>query len=770
MEKQIRITLYQKIVKKAIFGLNASFTGCLFAFILLSISAHSQTLISFRVTSVGTPVSNIMLNISACGENKALTTNANGLASLKLHQQDSLCNEVKVSVRSKFYQNLDTLLCVKASANDFHLILQEKPLDLGPVEVVAYRPIAKNNAEKSVYSIDMRSLLKTTRANKALAYLPGVVAFGDNYTLVGKSQQARIKINGVEATTEELKSLYAKDIERVEVREITKDDNERYAGEINILKKRQEQPKIYGSLSGTLGALHPLAGTFDNFGFQNKYWDITATVGYNRHEQDSYVSVQRTSASAPNDKQSMSVDRNISIKQKTLQMAATWFPSSHFTWTLGAYHAGYPTKSAENITQFDGSNTHRDYTETLEAYGGYTNATFTLKPQHKINVKGNFYYYRDKYCYALMASQNSKAAMREYTGEINSENRLTLWGGSHDMVFGLRNTYRQNMSYASRNSQYSIQQVYLTDYHSYSKALSSYIILKGETDNRASKRAWAFQPSLRLNYNMDKPGTLSLSYQHRITRPSIDYLNVDTVYQSIYNKIVGNENLKAQSNDEANLSYRRQIGRAYLITTASYTHMANIIDQIFVTPGRYDVATYENVGQGNEYSLSAYLMTRLFKNRMNLSVNLKGMYKRYSLKSEFVDNTLIIPSDGWGYSATANISYLSSKQWMYSLSANYMPKSYAMSTVSTANPNIYISIAKSLCQNKVDLRLGFTNTLAYFCKSYTDYNFRNVSQRTMQKLYNNNITFTVAWNFGKRFNPRRVTSAAQSDDIVTKQR
>lgn len=747
------------------------FAGCLFAFTLFVVPVKSQTLLSFRITNEqNVVVPNVMLNVSACGKTKMVKSNIDGLANIKLYLKESPCDELKVSVRSKFYQNLDTLLSIKTSTNDYHLILQEKTLDLGSVEVVAYRPIAKNNAEKSVYSIDMRSLLKTTRANKALAYLPGVVAFGDNYSLVGKNQQARIKINGIEATAEELKALYAKDIERVEVREITKDDNDRYAGEINILKKRQEQPKIYGSLSGTIGTLHSLAGTFDNFGFQNKYWDITATVGYNRHEQDSYVSVQRTPISSQSECQSMCVDRDIHIKQKSLQMSATWFPSSHFTWTLGAYHAGYPTESAENITEFDGSSLHRDYRETLESYGGYTNATFSIKPQHKINVKGNFYYYRDKYSYALVPSQNSKAAMREYTGEINTENRINLWGGGHDIVFGLRNTYRQNISYASRNSQYSIQQAYLTDYHSYSKALSSYIILKGETDNRAAKRAWAFQPSLRLNYNMGKPGTLSLSYQHRITRPSIDYLNVDTVYQSVYNKTVGNENLKAQSNDEASFSYRRQIGRSYLITTASYTHMANIIDQIFVTPGRYDVATYENVGQGNEYSLSAYLMTRLFKNHMNLTINLKGMYKRYSLKPDFVDHTLIIPSDGWGYSATANVSYLSSRQWMYSLSANYMPKTYAMSTVTTAHPNIYMSIAKSLCHNKIDLRLGFTNTLAYFCKSYTDYNFRNVSQHTMQKLYSNNITFTVAWNFGKRFNPRRVTGAAQSDDIVTKQR
>lgn len=71
-----------------------------------------------------------------------------------------------------------------------------------------------------------------------------MVAFNDSYSLAGKSQKTRIKINGVIAGAEDLKALYAGDIEKVEVREVTKDDDERFAGEINIIKKRHEQPKI----------------------------------------------------------------------------------------------------------------------------------------------------------------------------------------------------------------------------------------------------------------------------------------------------------------------------------------------------------------------------------------------------------------------------------------------------------------------------------------------------------------------------------------------
>lgn len=171
-----------------------------------------------------------------------LKTNTEGIAILSISEKEAARKNVSISIRSKFYENYDTVinLATSIATDALPIRLTPKVKDIEQVSVVAFKPITKNDAEKSVYEINMQGLLKTTRANEALRFLPGVTAFANNYNIVGKNQSARIKINGIEASTEDLKALYAKDIERVEVREMTKDDNERIAGEINIIKKRHE--------------------------------------------------------------------------------------------------------------------------------------------------------------------------------------------------------------------------------------------------------------------------------------------------------------------------------------------------------------------------------------------------------------------------------------------------------------------------------------------------------------------------------------------------
>ena len=76
---------------------------------------------------------------------------------------------------------------------------------------------------------------------------------------------------------------------------------------------------------------------------------------------------------------------------------------------------------------------------------------------------------------------------------------------------------------------------------------------------------------------------------------------------------------------------------------------------------------------------------------------------------------------------------------------------------------------KSTCNNQLDFKLSFTNSLVYFYTSHTNYHFRDMYQRTFQKSYANNITLSVTWNLGKRFQQRRGVSSVVNDDIVTKQ-
>ena len=126
-------------------------------------TAYGQTIVNLTVSNDKEKhVSNIPVKIIACDSLFTHTTGMDGQVSFTILSPE--CRRVKVLIKSKFYENLDTTIYVDEASANHHITIHSKVQKIKQVEVVAYRRIAKNNAEKSVYQIDTHGLLKTTNA------------------------------------------------------------------------------------------------------------------------------------------------------------------------------------------------------------------------------------------------------------------------------------------------------------------------------------------------------------------------------------------------------------------------------------------------------------------------------------------------------------------------------------------------------------------------------------------------------------------------------
>lgn len=153
---------------------------------------------------------------------------------------------------------------------------------------------------------------------------------------------------------------------------------------------------------------------------------------------------------------------------------------------------------------------------------------------------------------------------------------------------------------------------------------------------------------------------------------------------------------------------------------------------------------------------------------MNVSLSITGFHRSYQLDDAYRQNTLIQTVKGWGWNGNLNMSYLSTKGWMYMLSANYRPKSYSLNGTFHRNPNLFLTISKNLFNDRLELGLDFVNSFVYCWNTRSNTYFRDMHQQSTQRQYANNITISVAWNIGKQFRSRRVASGISNDDIVTK--
>lgn len=193
-----------------------------------------------------------------------------------------------------------------------------------------------------------------------------------------------------------------------------------------------------------------------------------------------------------------------------------------------------------------------------------------------------------------------------------------------------------------------------------------------------------------------------------------------------------------------------------------------MISDIYATAGNYNVSTYANIGSSDYAGLSANYTQRLLRNRMNLSLSLTGFYKSFHIDHNQQEHTWAIPSEGWGWRANLNMSYLTSRGWMYTLSSSYSPKTYSLNGIYHRNPQLFFTITKNLFKDRMELEINCLNSLVYLWESHSDTYFRNMHQTMTRRLYANNITITLAWNIGRQFRSRRVPSGISNDDIVTK--
>lgn len=710
------------------------------------------------VDSQGKPVKGIVVSVNACGKDFKLKTKEDG--TVKLNSAN--CASINIHVGNKFYEDVDTL--IDSAGGDVKIALKDKVIGLEDVEVKAFRPMLKGDAEKTIYSIDTRGLLKNAKANEALRFLPGVVAENDTYKILGKANNARLKIDGVAASAEDLKMLKATDIKQVEVHNINSDDTAGSSGEINIIRRRHERPRIYGTAQVWTNLLHPFFGNFDSFMFQNKKWDLGARMNYVTNKQRMENGVERQYP-ATHRIESLYEDRRFDVTQFSPALKVGYYPNSNASITAKLSHDKYSSDITHDTRGFEGERTNTSAKENIEHYLALLNGFLKIGEKNILLLKGNYHKYRYTTRYITGYDDFYRSAMDEFTAELVSENNKIGWLWDDNVRIGLKSVWRKNDSYAAEETNYSIQQLHASLSHDFSKKLSMLLILKGETDNLNHKRSYEFLPSVRLNYNMGKAGSISANYQRNVVRPSIDYMNSDTLRVSEFQLWVGNPNLASQHNDAFELSYLKQIKSAYLTIAASYNRQKGIINPAYFDPQDYNTYTYENIGSKDEASLSANWTQRLCKGRLNLSFTLAGLYTNYDVARNFTDAVLMVPEKGFGWSTNLSFSYLTTLQWQYSLLCSYRPQTYSFNTINYQRPLLTGSVTKAFFDDKLEVGVNFHNPLLFLNRTHGTSKFREMRLRSWRRMYMNGIELSLTWNFGKRFRGRRGAEDVGNNDI-----
>ena len=255
-------------------------------------------------------------------------------------------------------------------------------------------------------------------------------------------------------------------------------------------------------------------------------------------------------------------------------------------------------------------------------------------------------------------------------------------------------------------------------------------------------------PSASLQWNLGLTQNIGLSYNMRISRPGISYLNpyVDTSDPTA--RTYGNPDLEAERGHNVSLVYNYYSSKAMVNATLRYAYTGNGISAYsFYGADNMLNTTYGNIVQSRNLGLNMFLM---LTPTSTTRIMLNGGFGYSDLRSAQLGQQ----NAGWNYNALLGVQQ--TLPWDLRLSANFITsgKEITLQGWSTGLSIGMLGLTKTFLDDRLSLSVNGMVPLAKDFKmtmrSHTSGNGFVSDMAT--RIPMSAVTFQISWSFGKQGN------------------
>src|SRR5690606_38389063 len=221
-------------------------------------------------------------------------------------------------------------------------------------------------------------------------------------------------------------------------------------------------------------------------------------------------------------------------------------------------------------------------------------------------------------------------------------------------------------------------------------------------------------PNAILSWKLKNFNNLKLSYNQRIERPSIDFINPYINYTDPFNISQGNPQLEPERSHNIELGYNTFIGNNSINFSTFYRLTNNAIESV-TSVGTDGIArtTFGNFAENKTLGFNLFGSTRLFNKWM---INLTGNLYYKDLYSPALD----IRNNGWQY----DVNLYTSLQVRSGLSLEgfgmYSGNKVTLQGKMSGWYYYTIGLKKSVLKGKADLALAAENIFTPYVKVTTE--------------------------------------------------
>ena len=699
------------------------------------------------------------------------------------------------------------------------LLIKENATMLKGVEIVAQKPLVKMDVDKMSYNVAEDEDAKSNTVLDMLRKVPMVTVDGQDNITVNGSSSFKVYVDGMPNVmfnsnpSMVFKSMPATAVKSIEV--VTnpgaKYDAEGAGGVLNIIMNKQN-PQAAQSMNGYNGTVRASGG--------NKSISGGAFIS-GQQGKLSYSANVMTTYSKPG-----TTDTEMEITQNNPNGTSQLMTSSNkvtIPFTMGNLTLGYQidSVSALNVTASVNSlNIKSDGNSTTTmgggSYGkGFSYGSSTDMRNSRTSFSGSIDYqrffnkehtqslaltYQLNYSPSTVKSDNifnTTSSIIDLTNRY-SENKEKTTDHTFQIDYTMPIATGQTLSFgtklqlrnATSDAKYYKKGVYdptsSMDYEYKNSILAGYGEYAGNFGKIGAKAGLRYEqtwqnveyhlgngddfkknygslvPSASLQYTIGQGSNLGLTYNMRISRPGITYLNPYVDKTNPTTRTYGNTDLDVEKNHNLALVYNMFTPKLMLNLNLHHNFTDNAIEQYsFYDAQNLLNTTYGNIVRRHQTGLNGYVNWLAAK---NTRLFLNGALNYTDLRS----NTLSQSNSGWSANAMIGLQQTLPADFKLSVYAMTSTKNYTLQGWSGGFNLITANISKSLLKDKLNLSLmgmmGLNKGGNINIESHSQ--GKDYTSHTLTKVPLYGFTFTVSYTFGNsKRQAQQHTSRIQNDYI-----
>ena len=690
---------------------------------------------------------------------------------------------------------------------------------LSGVTVVANKPLIKVDLDKISYDTKSDPDSKSSNVLEMLKKVPMVTVDGEDNIQLKGSSSFKVYINGkpsnMTATnpSQVLKSMPASSIKNIEV--ITepgaKYEAEGVGGIINIVTEN-----AMGGYTGTVQAGVDSRGGYNGgiyFSTKSGKLGLTANINYNNRLDPGRISnLSRENVSESYGGKYLNLssksDSRFNFFYGNMEASYEIDSLNLISLTLGGHNGGnHSTTNSTSITSGNQLDTLSAFNQTTDGKGTWGGEELSLDYQRSFkkpdklltfsyklgntpnntdnhtNMNGLVNYPSSEQKIASKAQGNEHTFQVDYVEPFNKihvmeigakyilrlNNSNNLYQTYNDTIGSWVNTPGRNI-----NDMENTQQI-LGTYGSYTLKLDKFSFKGGVRfeytnsivdfkQNPTQNFKVPFSnlvPSLSASYKLTMTSNLRLSYNQRINRPGIWYLNPfydDTNPQSVTQ---GNPNLKAEVSNSFSMNYGSFSQKLNFNANLFYSFTNNSIQNVSkLLPGGVVYTTYDNIGLTNNAGMNMYTSWQMNK-ILRLQGNGSATYSEYK-----TNNGSGLENSGLRYTFSGSAQFTLPKDWKLNLNGGYFSSGVSLQGT---NPSFHysgVSIGRDFLDKKLNVSVRiqepFETTKKMKFTTRTDMFF----QQTDMTLKGRFIGLNASYRFGEmKAQIKKAQRGISNDDV-----